>query len=749
MYRVFNDTLGNATVSSDGETALALGVEIGAYTPHSAGNPDMLTVHVDVSASTREGVNYEWTPAPYGFSWVNVSQTIGISGDNSGQWVDLNFSVLYYGVNYWRLWVCSNGFVSFTDSSSEGVPCSIPNSSMHNGIVAPFWRQLKLSQGGSIKTGHIIDSWSGDNGQRSYQVITWDGIPDSNGHRQTFQLLLEDRQGIYAYHNMMYFQYLSVTNDLQTTIGVQDQIGHHGQSYPLSQISNNSCGGMSTYAYNMGYRLNSLKYTVTKSDSYAAVEPQTTEKEGWNVDLNGSGQHQPNGFWGAVIEAGANALLDLCGAGVVIDALFVAYDISSAAASDEYHAASGTLVPANPSDTQAWGIFYCNTQSAPYDGSYLGRPFDASFANNFIWKFQDGENTQNHTVTVTATACYVNDANQAYMTSTSVTLQMYTGPHYLDVYSDLENSTGVMSYTNATLWVNGVPYTTPVHLILPEASYSLAVATPIYRNSQKFSFYGWAATGGTATNKTWSLTADLNETLKYLLTYTLYISVGAYPPGGGSTNPCGPVDYYCDTNATVTAYPTNSSYVFTYWSLDGSNAGAPDAFTNPRNVTMNSSHNLTAFFSLKSGGGGGEPCPNLLVWNGTFYQSYGVVNIHNPTGEDVTREVSVAKQDVNIANCNAKFTLLEGWPALNFSESSIDQIRLYAVDGFGNRYLCPLISAVHNREGSVLLPLLFSDDWKTQIFLLERIDLIFIAPYPGWLVQSYTFVIEGCNQIKR
>jgi hypothetical protein len=92
--------------------------------------------------------------------------------------------------------------------------------------------------------------------------------------------------------------------------------------------------------------------------------------------------------------------------------------------------------------------------------------------------------------------------------------------------------------------------------------------------------------------------------------------------------------------------------------------------------------------------------------------------------------------------------LVEGWVGLNFSESVIDQVRLYAVDRFGNRYLCPLVSAVHSREGNVLLPLLFSDDWRTQILLHERIDLTFLTPYPTWLVRGYTFEIEGCNRFK-
>jgi hypothetical protein len=46
--------------------------------------------------------------------------------------------------------------------------------------------------------------------------------------------------------------------------------------------------------------------------------------------------------------------------------------------------------------------------------------------------------------------------------------------------------------------------------------------------------------------------------------------------------------------------------------------------------------------------GGG--CPTLFTWNSTGYVDYGVINIHNPTGEDVIREVPVNKEDVSINN---------------------------------------------------------------------------------------------------
>jgi hypothetical protein len=143
-------------------------------------------------------------------------------------------------------------------------------------------------------------------------------------------------------------------------------------------------------------------------------------------------------------------------------------------------------------------------------------------------------------------------------------------------------------------------------------------------------------------------------------------------------------------------------------------------------------------------GGGG--CPTLFVWDGKNYVDYGVINIHNPSGEDLVKEVSIQVQDLAICNHLAKLRLREGWSGLNFSESFIDQAKLYAIDNTGNRHLCPLISAQHNLHGNVLLPLLISDNYKLQISLLEKVDLQFIMLYQN--TQSFTFVIEGYNPYK-
>jgi hypothetical protein len=149
--------------------------------------------------------------------------------------------------------------------------------------------------------------------------------------------------------------------------------------------------------------------------------------------------------------------------------------------------------------------------------------------------------------------------------------------------------------------------------------------------------------------------------------------------GGTTIDPTPGIHAYdYGTILNVTAIP-DEGFIFAVWNLDGQCLAQ-----NPITVTMNSDHTLKAYFNNATGGGGGsEPCPTLFVWNGSAWIDYGVIDIHNPTGEDVIREVSVQTEDAGINNCKATFRLREGWEGLNFSESVIDQVKLYAINEDG------------------------------------------------------------------
>jgi hypothetical protein len=217
---------------------------------------------------------------------------------------------------------------------------------------------------------------------------------------------------------------------------------------------------------------------------------------------------------------------------------------------------------------------------------------------------------------------------------------------------------------------------------------------------------------------------------------TLTIAVS----GRGTTDPPrGTYTYDYDETVWVEATPA-LHYDFDYWLVDG----AKDYFE-VIVVEMDSDHNVIACFSSQ---GGGHGCPTLLVWKGSDYVDYGVIDIHD-VENDVVREVHVQAEDVSVSGHKVKFTLREGWEGLNYSHSLIDQVKLYAVDSEGNRYLCPLIKAKHSEQSKVLFKLLFSDDYRTDTYLMDTIDLTFIVPYPTETIENFTFIIEGHNPLKQ
>ena len=180
----------------------------------------------------------------------------------------------------------------------------------------------------------------------------------------------------------------------------------------------------------------------------------------------------------------------------------------------------------------------------------------------------------------------------------------------------------------------------------------------------------------------------------------------------------------------------------TYYGLKvWARVGLTNPSTNPIGEYIDMEPVLLRVYHYSEGGGGGG-CPTLYVWNGNSYVDYGVIDIHNPSGEDVIREVLVQTEDVGLNSYKARFRLREGWEDLVYSESFIDQVKLYAINEDGKQKLCPLISAEHSRLGDVRKFIVASDDVKVQMLLLETIDLTFKASED---IKSFVFVIEGCN----
>ncbi|MEO0290436.1 MAG: nidogen-like domain-containing protein [candidate division WOR-3 bacterium] len=172
---------------------------------------------------TSSGGSVTYTVQNVSYTWDNTTTSTGLTGDDQTKQFTLPFSFPFYGKNYSSVYICTNGFLSFTSNSNKYTPDPIPNTNAPNALIAVFWRDLNPAAGGGS-----ITYYSGSD----KFVVTWDNIKNySNSNRQSFQVVLYPNGNIE-------FRYKSITNDYTTTRGVENENGTAGVT--VSTPSNNT-----------------------------------------------------------------------------------------------------------------------------------------------------------------------------------------------------------------------------------------------------------------------------------------------------------------------------------------------------------------------------------------------------------------------------------------------------------------------------------------------------------------------------
>lgn len=358
------------------------------------------------------GIKYDVWETDYYYQWLTVSEPTGITSDDGGVWLDLGFDFLYYGVVYNRVWVCSNGFITLSKTATNANPQSIPSTSEPNPVIAVFWRNLHPERGGSITYGRNVAFTGG-----YYFVVSWNNVPDDKGDPQTFQVLIRNQPSAGSdFHNWIFFQYKNITKTYSTTIGIEDQVGNKGTAYNYNNLHNQAC---LKFEYPVaGYRLQTLKIKLTKTDSYAIIEIMEKLTGGYNVILKDYTNPWGDDFKFAIK---TTATLLLWKAGIIWKATLIIADLAGLLAADLSPIKEDYTKDAGTGENEAWARADCVGESSPY------KPFDSTLATTIEWIFTDA-NDKDHTLTVTAEACYKDIGNNVpYTISTSATLNMYSG----------------------------------------------------------------------------------------------------------------------------------------------------------------------------------------------------------------------------------------------------------------------------------------------------------------------------------
>jgi len=179
---------------------------------------------------TNPGIAGTGGPDDFGYIWIDSDEL----GGPTYNWVDITgrgtqmflgdddnqpfpmtpFSFEFYGNSFsGDFHVCSNGFASFTSTSTSLSNTYIPNSSDPNDLLALFWDDLNPSYAGEVWWFVNSDSL----------IVSWIGVPHyySTG-ANTFQVILTS-------DDVVHYQYLHLDEPLdECTAGIENADGTIG-----------------------------------------------------------------------------------------------------------------------------------------------------------------------------------------------------------------------------------------------------------------------------------------------------------------------------------------------------------------------------------------------------------------------------------------------------------------------------------------------------------------------------------------
>lgn len=421
-------------LTTNDEASVGIGVEISSYLEL---NPrvdykDGVLLKVSTTSNTRKGIEYYHTqycelrdPFPdYQLMWPT-----GITEDEQGTWLDIPFEVCFWGGpasytsqhpsgRYSRVWVSSNGFVSFQDAFNSASPF-LGSTNKPNCVIAAYWTDLDPS-GGSIRYFS-----SGSPPDYLFEVV-WQNVRNKiNGRRETFALVITDA--------MQYFPrgqtdikllYQDVSG--QGQVGLEDQEGC--RSYrPLQGGALRNQDEVYIRCNRKTPEIREIDIVAQKSDSYARIVMGREEYlKGYNMDWKTQEPDPEDTYSYALMGAGTLLLSyglftlnPFCG--VLFDVALLAYDNL-----DNYcneHWPGRFLQAQDASETQSEAYIKASAESV----SGVDWPVDAAFDDNIDWIFLDLDRSVSHSMQLKAVVKYYSYKYAVEKTiSTAVSLTMTT-----------------------------------------------------------------------------------------------------------------------------------------------------------------------------------------------------------------------------------------------------------------------------------------------------------------------------------
>ena len=362
-----------------------------------------------VAANSRYNMGYTVSETEVGY-FPRAPDTLSL-GDDEGAWIDLgSYEINYYGAHYRYVFVSSNGFVVL-DTRAENdyggkwtspTPKTIPSTDDPNILVAPFWRDLDPSKGGSIKYGYSPEGG---------YCISWNNIPNkANSNTQTFCVRFAKslNGGVLPWGDII-FTYGSITNDVPTSIGIEDQTGKRG--IPITSAQSGRQIEFAPKPENL-MLINQIKISASKltdsgtNDNLASIEITGLDNElpgGVNVKLYdpSEGQYKsPPIISAASLALGAAGLIKgfyyLGVVGFALDVILFVKELSPTPSSTVFEADRATQT-----------AYVSNVAEYETLGGYPYKPWDVAVFALFRWRIYDP--SVNHKLIINAQVDYQYD----------------------------------------------------------------------------------------------------------------------------------------------------------------------------------------------------------------------------------------------------------------------------------------------------------------------------------------------------
>jgi hypothetical protein len=213
----------------------------GSYVPAAAG-PVTISVTASAGASVdarsvagTAADNYVFGDGPY--AWVDATAggtNTGLRADDASVTIPLPFAFPFFGATHTSVKASTNGYLAFgTSDASAWSNVRLPASAVPNGVVAPFWDDLRLNTRGAIWYRTV-----GTAPNRRF-VVEWAAVPRYyDVGDATFEVILEESSGdiVFQYQDVDFGDPF-VNQGASATVGVEDTAGAVGRTFSFDQAS--------------------------------------------------------------------------------------------------------------------------------------------------------------------------------------------------------------------------------------------------------------------------------------------------------------------------------------------------------------------------------------------------------------------------------------------------------------------------------------------------------------------------------